>query len=128
MFQYGRENIEIAKKDRHTSCDNSENEDEDDDEEGQRDKKEKGSSNDTSHYLNHSNYMLHKMDKKLKNGVLANNSTSVISREDLILVPDPEQNYTSASTVTSESDHTAVIHVSNPVLEYMFSDIQSFDK
>ncbi|XP_023720225.1 glycerol-3-phosphate acyltransferase 4 isoform X1 [Cryptotermes secundus] len=108
IFEYGRENIEIAKKDRHTSCDNSENEDEDD-VEGQRDK-EKGSSNVTCHYLNHSNHMLHKMDRKLKNGVLANNSTSVISREDLILVPDPEQNYTSASTVNSEGDHTAVIH------------------
>jgi hypothetical protein len=54
-----------------------------------------------------------KTDKKVKNGVLANNSTSVISREDLILVPDPEQNYSSAnSNMTSEDDHTAVTHVS----------------
>jgi hypothetical protein len=128
MFQYGRENIEIAKKDRHTSCDNSENEDEDDGDEGKREKKEKDPSDVTSHYLNQSNHMLHKMDKKLKNGVLTNNSTSVISRDDMILVPDPEQNYVNANTTSCESDHTAVIHVCNPLLEYMLSDIQSFVK
>jgi glycerol-3-phosphate O-acyltransferase 3/4 len=128
MFQYGRENIEIAKKDRHSSCDNSENEDEDDGKEGQRESKEKSSSGVTGHYVNHSNHMLHKMDKKLKNGVLANNSTSVISREDLILVPDPEQNYTSANSMNLEGGDTAVIHVSNPLQEYMLSDIRSFDK
>jgi glycerol-3-phosphate O-acyltransferase 3/4 len=126
LFQYGRENIEIAKKDRHTSCDNSENED-DDDKEGQGDMKGKVSSNVTSHHINHSNHMLHKTDKKVKNGVLASNSTSVISREDLILVPDPEQNYTSANnTLNSEGDHTAVTHVSNPLPEYMLSDIKHF--
>lgn len=126
MFQYGRENIEIAKKDRHTSCDNSENEDEND--EGKQEKKEKNTSDVTSHYLNHSNHVLHKLDKKLKNGVLANSSTSVISRDDLILVPDPEQNYINASTISCEGDHAAVRHVCNPLLEYVMSDILSFDK
>jgi hypothetical protein len=113
VFQYGRENIEIAKKDRYASCDNSENEDKDD-EEGQGDTKQKSSHSITSPPTNHGD-LLQKTDKKLKNGVLANSSTSVISREHLILGPDPEQNYSSAnSNVTSAEDHTTVTHVSKP--------------
>jgi hypothetical protein len=114
VFQYGRENIEIAKKDRYASCDNSENEDKDD-EEGQGDTKQKSSHSITSPPTNHGDHLLQKTDKKLKNGVLANSSTSVISREHLILGPDPEQNYSSAnSNVTSAEDHTTVTHVSKP--------------
>jgi hypothetical protein len=114
-FQYGRENIEIAKKDRHAGCDNSENEDE-----GQGDTKQTFSRSVTSHYTNDSD------DKKLKNGVLANNSTSVISRDDLILVPDPEQNYSSANNnMTSEDDHAAVTHVSR--VNRMLSHMKNFD-
>jgi hypothetical protein len=91
-------------------------------------KKEKETSDVTSHYLNQSNHMLRKLDKKLENGVLTNNSTSVISRDDLILVPDPEQNYINANTLNYEGDHAAVMHVCNPLQEYMLSEIQSLDK
>ncbi|GFG36820.1 hypothetical protein Cfor_09705, partial [Coptotermes formosanus] len=107
---YGRENIEIARKGRHIIRDNSEDDDEDD-AKAQGDKKENVSKNVSSYPANNTNNMLQKPDKKLKNGMLGNSSTSVISREDLILVPDPEQNYTSAnSNLNSEGDHMAVAH------------------
>ncbi|XP_069674043.1 glycerol-3-phosphate acyltransferase 4 isoform X4 [Periplaneta americana] len=107
IFEYGRENIEIAKKVRLHSCDNSEDEDEGDDK-GQGDAKENGGV--VRNHVSHSNHVGQKTDKKLKNGVLANNSTSLISRDDLILVPDPEQNYTSASNHLAEEDHATVTH------------------
>ncbi|XP_069674041.1 glycerol-3-phosphate acyltransferase 3 isoform X2 [Periplaneta americana] len=106
-YRYGRENIEIAKKVRLHSCDNSEDEDEGDDK-GQGDAKENGGV--VRNHVSHSNHVGQKTDKKLKNGVLANNSTSLISRDDLILVPDPEQNYTSASNHLAEEDHATVTH------------------
>jgi hypothetical protein len=126
LFQYGRENIEIAKKERHVSRDNSEGEDEDEDEDddsgkGQESKKANNSTNVSSHPVSSANHMLQKPDRKLKNGVLGNSSTSLISREDLILVPDPEQNYTSANnTLNSEGDHAAVAHVSNRLPQRIF--------
>lgn len=120
VFQYGRENIEIARKGRHIIRDNSEDDDEDD-AKAQGDKKENVSKNVSSYPANNTNNMLQKPDKKLKNGMLGNSSTSVISREDLILVPDPEQNYTSAnSNLNSEGDHMAVAHVSNRLVQKMF--------
>ncbi|XP_021931753.1 glycerol-3-phosphate acyltransferase 4 isoform X2 [Zootermopsis nevadensis] len=111
IFEYGRENIEIAQKDRHASCENSENEDEDCDKDGRGDSRRNCSRSVTSDRRIHSDHLLYKADGKVKNGVLANNSTSVISREDLILVPDPEHNYSHAnSNMTSEDDHTAASH------------------
>lgn len=110
IFEYGRENIEIARKERLVTHDNSEDDDEDDGK-GQGDKRENVSKNVSSHPANITNHMLQKPDKKLKNGMLGKNSTSLISREDLILVPDPEQNYTSGNNnLNSEGDHTAVAH------------------
>lgn len=112
MFQYGREHIEIAKKGRHGSHDISDDCDEDGGK-GQGDKKENISKNVSSHSVNNSKNLLQKPDKMLKNGMLGNSTTSLISREDLILLPDPEQNYTSANNnLDSEGDHTAVEHVS----------------
>lgn len=110
IFEYGRENIEIARKERLVTHDNSEDDDEDDGK-GQGDKRENVSKNVSSHPANITNHMLQKPDKKLKNGMLGKNSTSLISREDLILVPDPGQNYTSGNNnLNSEGDHTAVAH------------------
>jgi hypothetical protein len=66
--------------------------------------------------VNNSKNLLQKPDKALKNGMLGNSTTSLISREDLILLPDPEQNYKSANNnLDSEGDHTAVEHVSKPL-------------
>jgi hypothetical protein len=121
VFQYGRENIEIARKERLVTHDNSEDDDEDDGK-GQGDKRENVSKNVSSHPANITNHMLQKPDKKLKNGMLGKNSTSLISREDLILVPDPEQNYTSGNNnLNSEGDHTAVAHVSNRLVQKIFA-------
>ena len=112
LFQYGREHIEIAKKGRHGSREKSDDRDEDGGK-GQGDKKENVSKNVSSHSVNSSKNLLQKPDKALKNGMLGTSSTSLISREDLILLPDPEQNYTSANNnLDSEGDHTAVEHVS----------------
>jgi len=112
LFQYGREHIEIAKKERHGSHDKSDDCDEDGGK-GQGDKKEDISKNVSSHSVNNSKNLLQKPDKMLKNGMLGNSATSLISREDLILLPDPEQNRTSANNnLDSEGDHTAVEHVS----------------
>jgi hypothetical protein len=112
LFQYGREHIEIARKERHGSHDKSDDCD-DDGGKGQGDKKENVSKSVSSHSVNNSKNQLQKPDKTLKNGMLGNSTTSLISREDLILLPDPEQNYTSANNnLDSEGDHTAVEHVS----------------
>lgn len=110
IFEYGREHIEIAKKERHGSHGKSDDCDEDGGK-GQGDKKENVSKNVSSHSVNNSKNLLQKPDKALKNGMLGNSTTSLISREDLILLPDPEQNYKSANNnLDSEGDHTAVEH------------------
>ena len=112
LFQYGREHIEIAKKERHGSHNKSDDCDEDGGKE-QGDKKENISKNVSSHSVNNSKNLLQKPDKTLKNGMLGNSTTSLISREDLILLPDPEQNYTSANNnLDPDGDHMAVEHVS----------------
>lgn len=112
LFQYGREHIEIAKKERHGSHNKSDDCDEDGGTE-QGDKKENISKNVSSHSVNNSKNLLQKPDKTLKNGMLGNSTTSLISREDLILLPDPEQNYTSANNnLDPDGDHMAVEHVS----------------
>jgi hypothetical protein len=120
LFQYGREHIEIAKKGRHGSRNISDDCDEDGGK-GQGDKKENISKNVSSHSVNNSNNLLKKPDKTLKNGMLGNSTTSLISREDLILLPDPEQNYTSANNnLDSEGDHPTVERVSNRLLQSIF--------
>jgi hypothetical protein len=120
LFQYGREHIEIARKERHGSHDKSDDCDEDGGK-GHGDKKENISKNVSCNSVNNSNNVLQKPDKTLKNGMLGNSTTSVISREDLILLPDPEQNYTSAnSSLDSEGDHTAVAHVSKRLIQKPF--------
>jgi hypothetical protein len=112
LFQYGREHIEIAKKERHGTHNRVDDCDEDGGK-GQGDKKKNVSKNVSSPSVNNSKNLLQKPDKILKNGMLGNSTTSLISREDLILLPDPEQNHTSANNnLDSEGDHTAVEHVS----------------
>ncbi|KAJ9579576.1 hypothetical protein L9F63_004761, partial [Diploptera punctata] len=97
-YEYGRENIEIARKDRHANQKKSIEEIDDE--------KEKETS--CNNHMNHSNHVVEKSKKKLKNGVLPNNSTTLISREDLILVPDPEHNYKSATN--SDDDESSATH------------------
>jgi hypothetical protein len=117
LFQYGREHIEIARKERHGSHNISDDCDEDGGK-GQGDKKENISKNVSSHSVNNSNNLLQKPDKTLKNGMLGNSTTSLISREDLILLPDPEQNYTSANNnLDSEGDHPATERVSKRLVD-----------
>jgi hypothetical protein len=120
LFQYGREHIEIARKERHGTHVKSDDCDEDGGK-GQGDKKESVSKNVSSHSVNNSNNALQKPDKALRNGMLGNSTTSLISREDLILLPDPEQNYKSANNnLDSEGDHPAVEHVSKQLLQNIF--------
>ncbi|XP_049835239.1 glycerol-3-phosphate acyltransferase 3-like isoform X3 [Schistocerca gregaria] len=79
-FEYGRQHIEIAQKDRQVSRDNS------DDEEEEEEKEQK----DVLEVKENCNNVCNKTPEKKMNGVISNN---LISREDLILAPDPVQNY-----------------------------------
>lgn len=80
IFEYGRQHIEIAQKDRQVSRDNSDDEDEEEEKEPK----------DVLEVKENCNNVCNKTPEKKMNGVISNN---LISREDLILAPDPVQNY-----------------------------------
>ncbi|XP_067008478.1 glycerol-3-phosphate acyltransferase 4 isoform X3 [Anabrus simplex] len=86
IFEYGRQHIEIAKKDRQGSRDNS-----DDEEEIPEDGKNKP-------YANCNGTGPYKI-----NGFVPTSAGGVISRDDLILVPDPEQNINTGNVTPTES-------------------------
>ncbi|XP_044737673.1 glycerol-3-phosphate acyltransferase 3 isoform X2 [Chrysoperla carnea] len=99
IFEYGRANIEVAKKQRYEDSG-----DEDEEEESTATKIENGAGGDnnvpeqTVTALNQ-NQKLNGTPLKHKNGVVngTSNGNQVISRDNLILVPDPVQNYHNGS-------------------------------
>ncbi|XP_049788972.1 glycerol-3-phosphate acyltransferase 3 isoform X2 [Schistocerca nitens] len=118
-FEYGRQHIEIAQKDRQVSRDNS------DDEEEEEEKERK----DVLEVKENCNNVCNKTPEKKMNGVISNN---LISREDLILAPDPVQNYkgTNKQEETSTAPPDLIRRRSFETLkrEFQLSDLLDYVK
>ncbi|XP_049788973.1 glycerol-3-phosphate acyltransferase 3-like isoform X3 [Schistocerca nitens] len=119
IFEYGRQHIEIAQKDRQVSRDNS------DDEEEEEEKERK----DVLEVKENCNNVCNKTPEKKMNGVISNN---LISREDLILAPDPVQNYkgTNKQEETSTAPPDLIRRRSFETLkrEFQLSDLLDYVK